>query len=129
MEINSDTIISGTNTKLADVINQPELYSTSEIKTNKIWIDGKPIYRKTFRGTFGQSSYNHGISNVREYTDIYGTFSNGFSNQFTIPCVRVGYPDRAVGVYANSTFFAFDAGASIDNSYNFALTLEYTKNN
>ena len=29
----------------------PDIYSTTETKTNKIWIDGKPIYRKCFTGT------------------------------------------------------------------------------
>lgn len=27
----------------------PDIYSTSEVKTNKVWIDGKPIYRKVFK--------------------------------------------------------------------------------
>lgn len=26
--------------------DQKDIYSTSEIKTNKVWIDGKPIYRR-----------------------------------------------------------------------------------
>lgn len=29
-----------------DSDNTPEYYSTTETKTNKVWIDGKPIYRK-----------------------------------------------------------------------------------
>ena len=28
--------------------NDTDEYSTSEVKTNKVWIDGKPIYRKCF---------------------------------------------------------------------------------
>ena len=28
-----------------------EIYSTNEVKTNKIWIDGKPIYRKVINST------------------------------------------------------------------------------
>ena len=28
-----------------------DLYSTDEVKTNKVWIDGKPIYRKAFDET------------------------------------------------------------------------------
>ena len=30
--------------------NDTEVYSTNEVKTNKVWIDGKPIYRKCFTG-------------------------------------------------------------------------------
>lgn len=29
-----------------DSIASPDIYSTTETKTNKVWIDGKPIYRK-----------------------------------------------------------------------------------
>lgn len=29
--------------------NDTEIYSTSEVKTNKVWIDGKPIYRTVFK--------------------------------------------------------------------------------
>lgn len=28
-----------------------DVYSTDEVKTNKVWIDGKPIYRRTVTGT------------------------------------------------------------------------------
>lgn len=31
-----------------DDANYKDVYSTSEVKTNKVWIDGKPIYRKVF---------------------------------------------------------------------------------
>lgn len=37
-----------TNTNINDIANilNAEIYSTNEIKTNKVWINGKPIYRK-----------------------------------------------------------------------------------
>ena len=31
-----------------DEFAAPDLYSESEVKTNKVWIDGKPIYRKVY---------------------------------------------------------------------------------
>lgn len=31
-----------------DGSNEYDQYSTTETKTNKVWIDGKPIYRKVF---------------------------------------------------------------------------------
>ena len=34
-------------------------YSTSEVKTGATWIDGKPIYRKTFTGTSPASAYTY----------------------------------------------------------------------
>lgn len=33
-----------------DSDSTPEYYSTAETKTNKVWIDGKPIYRRVFTG-------------------------------------------------------------------------------
>lgn len=47
-----------------------ETYSTSETLTNKIWIDGKPIYRKCFSG-----NYNTGttlVSGVDTLVNAYG---------------------------------------------------------
>jgi hypothetical protein len=57
-------------------------YSTSEVKTNKVWINGKPIYRKCF---YVSSFPNNtsiwvatGISNIEQvtYTGGYGQNTN-----------------------------------------------------
>ena len=48
-ETNSDT-----DTYSCNYINSSNSYSTNEVKTNKVWIDGKPIYRKVVDlGTIG----------------------------------------------------------------------------
>lgn len=39
---------SSTYSIYADGKSNIEIYSTTETKTNKVWIDGKPIYRRTF---------------------------------------------------------------------------------
>ena len=41
-----------------------EEYSTTEVKTNKVWIDGKPIYRKCFTGRGSADTVSLGISNI-----------------------------------------------------------------
>lgn len=41
----------GVYTAIHNLVMPPDIYSTTEIKTNKMWIDGKPIYRKCFTGT------------------------------------------------------------------------------
>lgn len=38
-----------TSNAVAKELTKREEYSTEEIKTNKVWIDGKPIYRKSWR--------------------------------------------------------------------------------
>lgn len=43
-----------------------DVYSTNEIKTNEIWIDGKPIYRKVITGT----KTSIGVSNVMSLVDL-----------------------------------------------------------
>lgn len=40
----------GVYTAIHNLVIPPDIYSTTEIKTNKMWIDGKPIYRKCFTG-------------------------------------------------------------------------------
>ena len=57
IETNSDT-----DTYSCNYINSMDKYSTNEVKTNKVWIDGKPIYRKIVTGTIGQEYYNTNIS-------------------------------------------------------------------
>ena len=51
-----------------------DVYSTTEVKTNKVWINNKPIYRRIFRLTSPSSTgqwtdYTHDIANIDEFTD------------------------------------------------------------
>ena len=60
-----NTRLEENNTSLANVLttinNLPssssgsssEIYSVEETMTNRVWTDGKPIYRKVFSGAFG----------------------------------------------------------------------------
>lgn len=68
---------------LVNAINEvknAEVYSTTEVKTNKIWIDGKPIYRKVIEDTLptisssGVQNVNipHNISNFESLVNISG---------------------------------------------------------
>lgn len=74
-----------------------EVYSTNEVKTNKVWIDGKPIYRKVNRFLNYQlvnsaNNLSTGISNMESIisSNFYMKFNNvwfidwadnGFINQ------------------------------------------------
>lgn len=66
--IKSQKTLSDTDTYSCNYINQNNTYSTSEIKTNKVWIDDKPIYRKVI-------SVNSPAS-----ADVYTTIANMGSN-------------------------------------------------
>lgn len=57
-----------------------DIYSLNEVKTNKVWIDGKPIYRKIFEGTANiqQSGSSQPITNLPSDSEtiinLYGYF-------------------------------------------------------
>lgn len=59
-----------------------DVYSTEEIKTNKVWIDGKPIYRKVINiGNVSKSEVQTSVnvSNLNKVIHISGGgyMSNG----------------------------------------------------
>lgn len=73
-----------------------EVYSTSEQKTNKVWIDGKPIYRKVinFTGTVSQingaDTILGSISNCDTVTNLSGLYISGSATQ-QIPFINYVY--------------------------------------
>ena len=138
MEINPDLIISGTNTKLLDVINQPDIYSTNEVKTNKIWIDGKPIYRLVLTTT------TNGIKNdvtlrTPETIDtmvdyrVYALSTNG-GNFDSLPANSISYttgntPRGVTYITKNGDWNANGLYCvSIKDYSYFIAIIEYTKN-
>lgn len=115
------------------------VYSTNEEKTNKIWINGKPIYRKVITGTTTtkDSSFtvSHGISNYdiimidgKSFIKSVGTNTyitpincppNTSSNYNNRP-VRATIVDNNISIYIGS-YNGY-------NSYEYVIILEYTKN-
>lgn len=65
----------------ASLVN--DVYSTSEVKTNKVWVNNKPIYKKTVyisalpNNTY--DGYNAGLSNVDYIVDMYGQYQGSSS--------------------------------------------------
>lgn len=49
-----------------------DIYSTTETKTNKVWIDGKPIYRKVIEQTLtsGVNTITHNLG-IERYVDVF----------------------------------------------------------
>jgi hypothetical protein len=79
-----------TNTSDIQDIKDAEVYSTNEVKTNKVWSDGKPIYRKTFMfGAMPNAStktINTNISNLNRTVKLYGmAFRSSDNRAMTIP--------------------------------------------
>ena len=100
-------------------------YSTSEVKTNKTWIDGKPIYRKTFSistsGTNATWSTNLSSVNCDNVIKVFGIA--GTSNLKTAilsdtQAVVFRPSTKAVEIYFNNP------GTDTITGY---ITIEYTK--
>ena len=114
-------------------VNNPDSYSTSEVKTNKVWIDGKPIYRKVIvleSGTIhaGYYEYNHNISNLDKTLNIYGMC---YSSTQQHPIQRV-VPDEiakwGIGLGdINQSTFALHFGTGYQDINLVYIVIEYTK--
>ena len=69
-----------------------DIYSTNETKTNKVWIDGKPIYRKTIfvrslPNNADPKEYSHNITNMNigwfDPTGCFVIWPTGVVNTFS----------------------------------------------
>ena len=108
--------------KLGDL--SKEKYSTDEIVIGE-WIDGKPIYRKTWTGTGNPNSFNHNIDSLGDVIKIDGCFLNG-SSQW----MNFSGADSESGLYScramvTATQIVFSLRYLSMTKY--TLSVEYTK--
>lgn len=110
-----------------------DIYLEEERKTNKVWIDGKIIYRKVIK--FGalpnatKKDVAHNISNLEQFTKIEGIATRQDDTKFTqsLPLV---YKDiernynTPLGVDAQTVSIQTNEDRSMFNGY---VILEYTK--
>ena len=106
-------------------INNSNSYSTNEVKTGGKWIDGKPIYRKTFIGVTTENGWNAiaslsnlDISKVTKIEQIYEEYAYIQGNYFASDT------DRMRCIIRKS-----DMALIIDDNANreYVVSLEYTK--
>lgn len=110
---------------------EAEYYSTEEVKTNKVWIDGKPIYRKCFQTT-STANINTGIENdtiIKMDCLVKQTGSNNWRN---IPWLfvmnnNIGDNAWAGGFYYTAGQIRFQAGSYLADVDKVVLIMEYTK--
>ena len=135
-EIGDVTLLDTTDkTSVVNAINElkdGEIYSTSEVKTNKVWIDNKPIYRKVINfGALSSSastlSVSHNI-NYDKIVNLYGICSD--SNGTTMHIPHVGTTNMASGISislrsTSSSIQIYTSGNG--SSYNAYIIIEYTK--
>lgn len=108
-----------------------EQYSTTEIKTNKTWYDGKPVYKKVVAFTPTTQDYDFGgigESNVDRIISANGLAyrpSSGYYN--LLPCNYSGweiYLYDLTGTYGMIKFSANQWGAGVGLC---VIVFEYTK--
>ena len=107
-------------------------YSTTEQNTGKKWIDGRPIYQKTFYGASANSGANLTLDS--SFTDslydnvmmvnIRWGYTSG-SNHFVIGSIFGGSSTAIFpNVYGNGLVLSNKTGVTATDIY---ITLEYTK--
>lgn len=111
-------------------------YSTAEVNTGKTWIDGKPIYRKSYAvAAFPDKGFVNvplNISNLGQVVDYYGIASNG-TNTIRVPYYSVDGDAYGIqmSVSENSTLVLktnTDPEVGGDRSdFSGTVTVEYTK--
>lgn len=115
--------------KTKEEMSNKDVYSTSEVKTNKVWTDGRPIYRKVVN--FGklpttnstvQMSIN--IPNLRQFTQAYG-FANGSDVYRVIPYVSTGSSGAVMLNISNKSITLFSQADL--SKLSAQIVLEYTK--
>ena len=108
-------------------------YSLNEVKTNKTWIGGEPIYRKVITLRNGEIhggyyEYNHNINNLSQVLNIYGMC---YSSTRQHPIQRV-VPD-AIGTWGiglgdiKQSTFALHFGTGYQDINLVYIVIEYTK--
>lgn len=96
-------------------------YSTNEMKTGGTWIDGKPIYKKTFVVSIPSSghitNFQHEINNLGFYVKAEGVFvgSNGTTMRF-LPDFYVEN-DSVNGMFGCAIYGGPVTGSTIDVTY------------
>ena len=122
---------SNTNTWTVKEI-YPDVYSTTETKTNKVWIDGKPIYRKVVEiGVLPNATTKtvaHGISNLGRVVHLYGTFVNSPYKWATIPWASTGASTgNNISCELDSADVKVTTGVDRTMDDNCYVIIEYTK--
>ena len=114
--------------KTSDDLVSGSYYSTDEVKTNKIWIDGKPIYRKVVDcgdAPNKTSKYiDHNISDLSNIVKITGFLTNG-TEWFPLPRLHPT-SSYSISVQANTTQILLYDQYDFSN-YQTYVIIEYTK--
>lgn len=120
-------------TSIVSAINElkdAEVYSTSEVKTNKIWIDNKPIYRIVYQvsNLVAGNNYFGDTTGIEEYINGYGIIHRSNGNHYFISSYQTTNAFVAIGM-DNSTYHKFNLviGNGVSDITDAYVVIEYTK--
>ena len=125
-----------TKTSTVGAINEMvdgEAFSTTEVKTNKKWVNGKPIYRKAFYVSSFPNATNSwissGVSNLETVVELRGFASNGNEQVFLSSAYSTTVIDCLVYDYVFSGHNQSIRIHTLSNrsSYSGYVWIEYTK--
>lgn len=107
-----------------------DYYSTTETRTNKVWIDNKPIYRKVFEETVTSRSYeiNTNISNMNTLINLSAVYIMS-SEVHTIPYSASTNTNYYKNIKYNIStgVITIQFGNSVELNKTAYVVLEYTK--
>lgn len=115
-------------------INQDDLidiYSTAEIKTNKLWVDGKIVYRKsfTFTSTAIISTGITNIDNLVKFECLIKASNTKDGSWRSLPWLFGNTASWMGGVFLRPDGeIRFQLGADLNEIEKGVIILEYTKN-
>ena len=112
------------------VVDSMDDYSESEIDTQRKWIDGKTIYKKTiYLGTLPDSTTKtvpHGITNLGLLIKIEGAVDYSGSPHFQLPINFPGTTATTIRTFINGADVSIGTGMD-RTDYTGYVTLYYTK--
>lgn len=106
-------------------------YSTTEFKTNKVWTDGRPIYRKTYDvgalPNTNTKAIDLDITNLDFVIDIYGTCKRNSDSAFLpLPYLYPSNLNEQIAIYLRLGQMIINAGQD-RSAFSGYVTLEYIK--
>lgn len=108
-----------------------DIYSTTEVKTNKVWIDDKPIYRKVVElGNLPNSTSKQVAHNISDYdvvTSLSGTAIDT-TDKTVFPLPRATGDNNYINLHMTSTNIIVSDGVNRTTFVGYAV-VEYTKSN
>lgn len=108
-----------------------DIYSENEIKTNKVWKDGKPIYRKVIPFTILNSGTTNGSFNyeicpliIENLISLGGQMKKSNNEIYALPYNHIN--DSVMCLYYNEKLWYRNTLAYMKNAY-CTVIVEYTK--